>query len=112
MDKVLELAEQKGIYIMLTFINHGQFSTKVNPQWNENPWNKKNGGILTKPEEFFTNTEAKKQFKKIIRYIIARWGYSTNIMSWELFNEVSWTDNYDPENQMLGTKKWLCLSNL
>lgn len=97
LDKVLELAEQKGIYIMLTFINHGQFSTKVNPQWNENPWNKKNGGILTKPEEFFTNTEAKKQFKKIIRYIIARWGYSTNIMSWELFNEVSWTDNYDPE---------------
>src|SRR5664280_722291 len=28
------------------------------------------------------------------RYIIARYGYSQNIESWELFNEVDWTDQF------------------
>jgi hypothetical protein len=30
-----------------------------------------------------------------MRYTIARWGYSTSILAWELFNEVMWTDDYD-----------------
>lgn len=97
LDKMLELAEDEGIYIMLTFINHGAYSAVTNPQWQENPFNKANGGYLEKPSEFFTNEQAKAQFKKLMRYIVARWGYSTHIMSWELFNEVSWTDDYDPE---------------
>ena len=27
------------------------------------------------------------------RYIIARWGYATHVMAWELFNEVEGTDS-------------------
>ena len=93
LDKVLEYAEEYGIYIMLTLLNHGQFSTGADPTWSDNPYNKANGGILDKPEQFFTKAEAKKAYKNELMYIIGRYGYCTNILCWELFNEVDWTDN-------------------
>ena len=46
LDRVIELAELYDIYILLTLINHGQFSASVNPEWDNNPWNIKNGGSL------------------------------------------------------------------
>ena len=49
-------------------------------------------GFLTDPVQFFTNTTAKALTKRKLRYAVARWGYSTSIMAWELFNEVQFTD--------------------
>jgi len=94
LDKVFNLADEFDIHFMLTFINHGQFSASVNPQWIENPWNVRNGGILSKPYQFFTNAEAKETYKQQLIYIISRWGYSDKVI-WELWNEVDWTDNYN-----------------
>ena len=102
LDRVMELAEEKGIYTSLVLLNHGQFSAKTNPEWKDNPYNIENGGFLKEPHEFFTDERAKEQFKKRLRYIVARWGYSTNIFSWELWNEVDWTDRYLPGN----SQKW------
>ena len=93
LDKTIEYADQFDMYIMLTLINHGQFSTTANAEWASNPYNSANGGILSKPEQFFINEEAKRVYKNELRYIIARYGYSDHIMCWELFNEVDWTDN-------------------
>ena len=95
LDYVFKLAEKKGIYLILCLVNHGQFSTYANPEWDKNPYNARRGGPLQRPEEFFTNEEAKKLFKNRLTYIVARWGYSTNLLAWELFNEVDLTDNYD-----------------
>jgi hypothetical protein len=94
LDYVLELAERYGIRVILCLMNHGQLSTQANPQWSENPYNKARGGPLSKPEEFWTSEEARKLFKKRLRYIVARWGYSTSLLAWELWNEVDLTDNY------------------
>lgn len=41
------------------------------------------------PYEFFTNTEAITQYKKKLRYIIARWGYTPNVYLWEIFSEIN-----------------------
>ncbi len=95
LDYVFKLAEKKDIYLVLCLVNHGQFSTYANPEWDKNPYNARRGGPLQRPEEFFTNEEAKKLFKNRLTYIVARWGYSTNLLAWELFNEVDLTDNYD-----------------
>ncbi|MDD5270010.1 MAG: DUF5060 domain-containing protein, partial [Candidatus Omnitrophica bacterium] len=97
LDKVVGLAEEYGLYFQLVINHHGQLSTKVNPQWDENPYNAKNGGPCKDPEDFFTDPAAKKHFKDRMRYIIARWGYSPNIMAWELWNEITFVDNLDPE---------------
>lgn len=95
LDYVVKLAEKYDIYIILCLMNHGQLSTSVNPQWSENPYNKARGGPLADPEEFWTNEKAKELFRKRLRYIVARWGYSTHILAWELWNEVDLTDNYE-----------------
>jgi len=95
LDRVLGFAEENGIYIMLTLINHGQFSSEVNAEWRHNPYNIANGGILAKPQYFFSNQQARSAYKNELMYIIGRYAYSDNIMAWELFNEVNWTDNYN-----------------
>ncbi|MFA5339014.1 MAG: sugar-binding protein [Candidatus Omnitrophota bacterium] len=93
LDGIINLAKENGIFFQLVLNHHGQLSTKVNPQWNENPYNIKNGGPCGKPQDFFTNASAKKYFKNRMRYIVARWGYSPNIMAWELWNELTFIDD-------------------
>lgn len=95
LDKVVELASEYDIYYMLALLNHGQFSATVNAQWANNPWNKSKGGILDYPSQFFTNVIAKETYKQQLLYIIARWGYSSHLAAWELFNEVDWTDGFN-----------------
>jgi len=97
-DRILAEAERNGIYVQLVLQHHGQFSTRVNPNWADNPYSKANGGILDTPAGFFTDPKARELFKKRARYVVARWGYSTHLMAWELFNEVQFTDHGDWED--------------
>jgi len=91
-DRTIEAAEHAGVRIQVVLQHHGQYSTRVNPNWAENPWNKANGGFLSTPGEFFSDSRAIALTRAKYRYILARWGYSPSIMAWELFNEVEWTD--------------------
>lgn len=95
LDHVLEEAERRGIYVMLALINHGQFSTLFNPEWDQNPYNAARGGPLATPGEFFTHPTARALFERRLRYIVARWGWSTHLLAWELWNEVELTSDYD-----------------
>ena len=91
LDQIFKLAQERGIYIELCFLNHGAFSKTVNPEWDANPYNLKNGGMLSEPGDFVTNAAAKEMFKRRVRYIAARWGYSSQVFAWEWWNEVNWT---------------------
>lgn len=91
-DEIVEHAEQRGVYLQVTLQHHGQYSTRVNSNWEDNPFNEAAGGFLSRPDNFFTDTRAIELTERKYRYIIARWGYSPHIMSWELFNEVIHTD--------------------
>lgn len=95
LDWLLDYCKQKNVYIMLTLNNHGQVSTTVNPEWTDNPYNSANAGPAVNTWDFFTDASAKALHKNRLRYIIARYGYSQNIESWELFNEVDWTDQFN-----------------
>ncbi|MCZ6782904.1 MAG: cellulase family glycosylhydrolase, partial [Proteobacteria bacterium] len=98
LDRVLEAAEAHGIYVMLCIQNHGPFSLGTNSQWADNPYNAANGGPLAAPTEFFTNPEARALFKRRLRYVVARWGGSTHLLAWELWNEVNLVANTaDPD---------------
>ncbi|MBI5959779.1 MAG: hypothetical protein HY866_13650, partial [Chloroflexi bacterium] len=91
LDKLFEMVDERGIYIMLTLINHGQFSLTTNTEWEGNPYNVANGGPLSDPVEFATDPEAQRLWEQRLRYIAARWGYSTYLLCWEWWNEVNWT---------------------
>ncbi|HLP73654.1 MAG TPA: DUF5060 domain-containing protein [Bacteroidales bacterium] len=83
LDKVLELGEKLGIYHMLTITNQWAF----NQMWQVHAYNKANGGMLASKNEYWTNEEAMKSFERRVRYHVARWGYSTAVFSWDLWNE-------------------------
>ncbi len=92
-DKIIELASNLGIYIQFCFDYHGAFDEEIT--WEQNAYNFINGGPCKKPIDFFKDETAKEYYRRRLRYIVARWGYSTNIMSWEFFNEVDLISDYD-----------------
>ncbi len=99
-DGIVEAAEKNDIYFQMVLQHHGQYSSasgyrfshNVNPNWEANPYNVKNGGFLKAPEDFFTDPTARVLTKRKLYYILSRWGYSPNILALELFNEVEGTD--------------------
>jgi len=106
-DKIISEAEASGVYLQVVLQHHGQYSSKVNSNWNQNPWNvAKPGGFLVSPSEFFTSPEAQRFTMQKIRYMIARWGYSPTVMAWELFNEVHWSDALRENHNESGVAQW------
>jgi hypothetical protein len=99
LDYVMELAARHGIAVMLCIQNHGPFSLEANSQWDDNPYNAANGGPLATPEAFFTDPEARALFERRLRYLVARWGYATNLLAWELWNEVDLVGQGDAVEQ-------------
>jgi hypothetical protein len=92
-DKIVAMAEEKGVYLQIVFQHHGQYSSVADSSWGQNPWNAANpGGFLPSAAEFFTSLVAKELTALKYRYIVARWGYSPAVLAWQLFNEVHWTD--------------------
>lgn len=53
---------------------------------------------LTDPIEFFTDVDAKKHYKNKLRYMLSRWGYSTNIALWELYSEIDNAGGQTPKH--------------
>jgi len=99
-DTLVQSAEKNGIYFQMVVQHHGQYASRdgykysgnVDPNWQDNPYNVKNGGFLDAPENFFTNPQARALTKRKLYYIMSRWGYSPSILSYELFNEVENSD--------------------
>jgi hypothetical protein len=87
-DMIFDQADKNGVYVQMVLQHHGQYTAVVDPNWPDNPFNAANGGFLQKPDDFFSNQEAERLTEAKYRYIVARWGYSTHLLSFELFNEV------------------------
>lgn len=94
LDYLLEQAKRSGIYIDLTIENHVKFNRNRAYHWKTNPYNRRQGGPCRRVEEFFTKNEAKRIHKKKLRYIIARWGYSTHLFAWDLWSEAEFAKTW------------------
>ncbi|MBC7286633.1 MAG: DUF5060 domain-containing protein [Armatimonadetes bacterium] len=92
LDRVIELAQKHGIYVMLCLGYHGELYDQPDyfhsECWQLNPYNKALGGPCQKPEDFWTNPDARRLYKQRLRYYLARWGAYPNVLSWEFWNEV------------------------
>ncbi len=99
-DSIVSAAQKNDIYVQLVLENSDAFSSakgfpdssNVHPGWDKNPLNSENGGSLKSPDSFFTNPTARTLEKRKLFYMLARWGYSPNIMAIELFHDVQNTD--------------------
>ena len=89
-DYVLRLAEEKGIYIKLC----GDWFRELE---DDNPYRKDNGGPCDSIRDVFRSEDAKRMWRNRLRYAVARWGYSPNIMAWELWDEIDCINEYERE---------------
>ena len=76
LDETLELCEKLDIKVMLC-MGAGEMRTNKN---------------------FFVSREERARYHNRLRYIVARWGYSTSIAMWEFFNEIDNIQFRDSKN--------------
>lgn len=94
LDWFLEMTREKGIYVQLCLNEQQTLLPSGYPNWNYNPYNSDLGGPCDYPWEFFSDAEAKRLFKRKLRYLVSRYGAFANLLSWELFNEVDAVEGY------------------
>jgi len=102
LDKLIEAAEQNGIYLMLCLITRDLYMKALSDE---------------KSHEY---QQAVLDAKKFMRYAVARWGYSTSVAAWEYFNEMDpgkptdrfyanigkYLEQIDPYNHLRTTSTW------
>jgi hypothetical protein len=94
LDRVMGLAADQGIFIMLCLDYHGIFNVKPdmwggNNWWPKHAYNQANGGPCANQNEFFTNPEAARLYRKRLRYLVGRYSAYPSLMSWQFFNEIN-----------------------
>lgn len=93
LDLIIEYAKARDISVMPCIFSHSDFVSwefyhDAPDNWPINPF-KTEISTVEKPCDFFSDPSAIRITKNLIRYIVSRWGYATNIMSWELWNEAN-----------------------
>ncbi len=97
LDRVFELAEKHHIRIMLVTEDNNELMKTDHPDsWAAHPYNRIYGGPCSEPKDYFSSAQARRWYKKRLRYIIARWGYSTSL--WAIN---SWNDMRTPNPAVL-----------
>ena len=96
LDHVLQQAEERGVYVQLALTTFGHFrmASQFEGDWAASPYNIRNGGILSWPQQFWHSEKAQKIYQRMVRYVMARWGYSSHIAAWELSNEIDLVSGY------------------
>lgn len=98
MDQILEKAKERSLFLHWNLQLHYSFQLKEYAYYRNWTWDDEIDGNLfcyrtliesDFPPDFFIDEEAKMYYKQRLRYVLARWGYSTNIAVWELFSEIS-----------------------
>jgi hypothetical protein len=91
LDRLFEMAREKGLYLQLCIEHHHMTWEK---EWPGHPLHLSQGGFLDSPESFFTHPRALKVERDRARYLCARYGYSTTLFAWEMFNEAQFCVGY------------------
>lgn len=114
-DKVINLCEEKHIYIMLNILGNGSWSTIVTPgdgedfAWKRNPYSALLGGDLESLKRFFSDPTAKNYYKKFLYYVHSRWGYTSNLGIWELINETEKLEGFQEDRDYAQkVSDWIC----
>ncbi|GDY13978.1 hypothetical protein LBMAG53_28560 [Planctomycetota bacterium] len=91
LDRLLDLAWQRGIRVNLVVNNHGQASDGTDREWENNPWNPELGGPLNQAADLMSSEVAMAGQDRIRRYLAGRFADHPAILGWKLFSEISLT---------------------
>lgn len=94
LDRIVDLAENKNVFLYLEGIS-GSFTTdpSIYYNWSIHPYS----GIpsVLNLLDVFTDPTVKNYLERKLRYINARWGYSTHIGALEIANEIDVNPGYN-----------------
>jgi hypothetical protein len=91
-DRTFDLCHDKNVYLLwcmqyhVALMYHNPYGNDA-LAWPSSPYHRILG--IEKPEDFFTNKEAIKNYQNKIRYQLSRWGYSRMIAGLQLINEIN-----------------------
>lgn len=93
LDTVVETCERTGVHATFCLNHVRNFGPPPRPPRAINysfnfPYDMRNGGPATDMREMFTLPAARAQQEAMLRYVVARWGYSRAVFAWELWNEM------------------------
>lgn len=95
LDGVIEAAERLDIKLLFCFDSFNSLrASDPFPDWANNPYNSENGGPVDTIADFVHSQEASAAIKARNEYIISRWGYSSSVFAWELWNELDLTEGF------------------
>jgi hypothetical protein len=95
LDRILDLAWERGIRINLVLYNHGMASTGADREWQLNPHNRKNGGYLNDARNYFDDEQALFWQQAFRRYVAGRYADHPAILGWKLWSEINLTAGKD-----------------
>lgn len=93
LDWVMDMLMENEIYCQLNPMIHDELRPGSG-NWDNNPYKIENGGPCHEPQNFFENPEAIEIYKQKLRYINARWGFSPQVVTWEVLSEADNTGLY------------------
>ncbi|MFT5129239.1 MAG: cellulose synthase/poly-beta-1,6-N-acetylglucosamine synthase-like glycosyltransferase [Rhodothermales bacterium] len=88
LDYLFRRCEELGIAIDLLVQDHGAFNIIDDSNWDMNPYNKVNGGMLSRTRDIMTSDEANELLSKRFRYTAARLGAFTSLLGWTAWVEI------------------------
>ena len=112
-DQTLGLCEERDVYIMLNILQDQYFSMydryRNTHAWESNPYSTLTSPDLQGIDAFFRDHVNRDEFKKLLFYLAARWGYSKHLALWEIVNEVENIGEYqylDPDGKPKEATLW------
>src|SRR5260221_1052623 len=112
LDTILQTAEEQGIALEIVLVWSQGYTSygglpvippttpgrpDISADWSKNPYNAAQGGPLAGPAQFFGTDPGLELFKRRLRYVIARWGYSTDIFAWDMIDQLDRVSVTNPD---------------
>lgn len=112
LDEIIAAADERGIYLHVTLIWHQAFREytgipvnvpteptrpNVSADFDNHPYNSTQGGNLTGAGDILYNALAQSWLQRRLRYMMARYSYSTTIFAWEVVDALDRIAAYSPE---------------
>jgi hypothetical protein len=92
LDRLITWSEERGLGMILVVWPHDYLCEGMRGWthgWSRNPYN-----TITTSRGFYGDTNAWAYQEKMYRYIIARWGYSAGLASWQTIDEIAGTSGW------------------
>ena len=83
-DRLFAMCQRHGIHVLLTPFD--TFWSRIN--WNDHPYNTRNGGPLDSPSRLLICGDTRKAIKQRLTFASERWGGTGTIFAWDLWNEI------------------------